>query len=37
MIVIADTKVARRIGEYFIKQIVNVRKVCAFLIFLIYG
>lgn len=26
MIMIADTKVARRVGEYFIKQIINLRK-----------
>lgn len=31
MIMIADTKVARRVGEYFIKQIVNLRKVFKFL------
>ena len=30
MIMIADTKVARRVGEYFIKQIVNLRKVISF-------
>nr|CAD2191896.1 unnamed protein product [Meloidogyne enterolobii] len=27
MIMIADTKVARRVGEYFIKQIINLQKI----------
>lgn len=35
MINIADTKVARRIGEYFIKHICKLRDVC-FIIFLIF-
>lgn len=30
MIMIADTKVARRVGEYFIKQIINLQKVGIF-------